>query len=209
MLKSILNLFLFRKKYRKINCHNFTYAVNRFELSHISVGKFTYGGIQINDWGQNDYKVVIGSYCSVGPNTLFLLGSEHNLNTLSTYPLKVKKIKMQKKEAVSKGNIVLKDDVWVGANVIICSGVTIGQGAVVGAGTVVTKDIPPYAIAVGVPAKILKYRFSESLISKLQNVDLVKLLDNVNKNNVSLCYKELTENNFDEVISKLEGNNNE
>ena len=209
MLKSIINMYFFRKTYRKHNSHNFTYATNLFDINHIMVGKYTYGGIKINDWGKNDNKVIIGSYCSIGPNTYFLLGSDHNLNTITTYPLKVKKLKTEEKEAISKGNIELKDDVWVGANVTICSGITIGQGAVIGTGAVVTKDIPPYAIAVGVPAKVIKYRFSEEVITKFLQLDIVSLLDSVSEKNISLFYQEINENNFDEIISKLMEKNNE
>ena len=203
MLKSMIKMYLFRITYRKHNAHNFTHAVNKFELNHISVGKCTYGGIKINDWGINDYKLIIGSYCSIGPNTYFLLGSDHNLNTITSYPLKVKKLGIEKKEAVSKGNIEIADDVWIGANVTICSGIKIGQGAIIGAGAVVTKNIPPYAIAVGVPAKVIKYRFSEGVIKKLLQLNIVDLLDRASENNISLYYQKINEDNFDELISKI------
>ena len=92
MLKSIIKLYFFRRTYRKRNTHNYTHAVNIFDINHITVGKCTYGDIKINDWGKNDNKVIIGNYCSIGPNTYFLLGSDHNLNTITTYPLKVNKL---------------------------------------------------------------------------------------------------------------------
>lgn len=205
MIFSLIRLFIFRRKYRKVNKHNLSHAVNVFNLQHITAGKYTYGGIQINDWGCNDYKVIIGNYCSVGPNVLFLLGSDHNLSTLTTYPLKVKKHHCVSFEANSKGNIVLLDDVWIGANVTICSGVTIGQGAVVAAGAVVTKDVPPYAIVGGVPAKIIKYRFSEEIIKKLSEIDIVELLDKSNTKNLDLFYTKLTEENINFLISNIKG----
>ncbi len=205
MIFTLLKLLLFKKKYRKLNKYNLTHAVNFFDLNHVEVGKWSYGGIQINDWGKDDNKVIIGNYCSIGPNVLFLLGSDHNLNTLTTYPLKVKKLNCVLKEANSKGDIVLADDVWLGANVTICSGVTIGEGAVVAAGTVVTKDVPPYAIVGGVPAKIIKYRFSEKIIKRLTEIDIVELLDKSNTKNLDLFYTKLTEENIDFLISKIKG----
>jgi len=69
--------------------------------------------------------------------------------------------------AISRGDISIGSDVWIGSNVIILSGVTIGDGAVIGAGAVVTKDIPPYAVAAGVPAKVIKSRFSDEDITLL------------------------------------------
>lgn len=72
-----------------------------------------------------------------------------------------------KHEATSKGDIVVKDDVWIGYGSIILSGVHIGQGAVIAAGSVVSHDVPPYAIVGGVPARLIKYRFSEEMTKKL------------------------------------------
>lgn len=205
MIFNYIKLFIFRRKYRKVNNHNFTHAVNMFNLKHIEVGKWSYGGIQINDWGFDEHKVIIGNYCSIGPDVLFLLGSDHNLSTLTTYPLKVKKHHCVSFEANSKGDIVLSDDVWIGANVTICSGVTIGQGSVIATGAVVTKDVPPYAIAGGVPAKIIKCRFSEKLIKKLTKINIGELLDYSNLKNLEYFYTKLTEENIDFLISNIKG----
>jgi serine acetyltransferase len=69
-----------------------------------------------------------------------------------------------------KGNITIGNDVWIGAKSTIMSGVKIGHGAVIGSGSVVAKDVPPYAIVVGNPAKVIKYRFDEQQIKDLQNI---------------------------------------
>ena len=78
-------------------------------------------------------------------------------------------------EGVSKGDIHLDDDVWIGYGATILSGVHIGQGAVIAAGAVVTRDVPPYAVAGGVPAKVIEYRFNEEIISFLLTLDYSKL----------------------------------
>jgi serine acetyltransferase len=94
-------------------------------------------------------------------------------------------------EAFSKGNIVIDDDVWIGYGVTILSGVHIGQGAVVAAGAVVTKDVPPYAIVGGVPAKIIKYRFSPEIIEELMKIDYSKLEEDDIKNHIDDLYSEI------------------
>jgi serine acetyltransferase len=106
-------------------------------------------------------------------------------------------------EATSKGDIIIKDDVWIGANAIILSGVTIGQGALIGAGAVVTKDVPPYAIVGGNPAKVIKYRFSEKVIKKLLEFDFSKLDQNKIKTNIEALYKNITDENVDDVLKAL------
>lgn len=103
------------------------------------------------------------------------------------------------REALSKGDIVIEDDVWVGENALILSGVTIRQGAIVAAGAVVTKDVEPYSIVAGIPAKIIKYRFSEELRKELLNIDIPALFDTFKEDDMTLVYSEL---NFD-ILNKL------
>ena len=94
----------------------------------------------------------------------------------------------EEREAGSKGNIVIKDDVWIGQNAIICSGVTVGQGAVVAAGAIVTKNVEPYAIVAGNPAKVIKYRFEKELRESLINIDIVELFDGFKASEVDDIY---------------------
>lgn len=95
------------------------------------------------------------------------------LDTVTTFPF-TKKFKGVN-EAWSKGPIIVRDDVWIGMNAIVLSGVEIGQGAVIAAGAVVTSNIPPYAIATGVPAKVIKHRFDSQTIDKLLQYDFGKM----------------------------------
>lgn len=183
---------LFQKKYRKLNSHNKTIIMNYCDLSKIVIGKKTYGEIHITDWSFLDTKLRIGSYCSIAPNVQFLLGGEHQINSISTYPFKVYEFGYSR-EAGSKGDIVVKDDVWIGTNAIICSGVIIGQGAIIAAGAVVTKDVEPYAIVGGNPAKVIKYRFDENIRKKLCDINIVELFDRFDINQENLIYSELDE----------------
>lgn len=194
-----LKLRLFRKNYRKQNLHNETIIKDICDLSKIVVGKKTYGEINLQDFSPSKNKLIIGSYCSIGPEVQFLLGVEHQTTSISTYPFKVKVFGAEK-EARSKGNITVKDDVWIGSRAIICSGVTIGQGAIIAAGAIVTKDVEPYAIVGGNPAKVIKYRISEECRKKLLEVDIIKLFDKVTKDNVEMMYKNASDVDLYKVL---------
>ena len=95
---------------------------------------------------------------------------------------------------------MVQDDVWIGANSIICSGVRIGQGAIVAAGAVVTKDVEPYAIVGGNPAKVIKYCFPENIRTKLLGVNIANLFDKLNKNNINLFYSELNNDALEKLL---------
>jgi len=104
--------------------------------------------------------------------------------------------------AISQGDITVDDDLWIGFRSTIMSGVHIGQGAVVAAGAVVTKDVPPYAIVGGVPAKIIKYRFSPEVIEQLLKLDYSKLSDNMIRERIDDLYTSL-EGKSPEEVEKL------
>ena len=131
------------------------YAVAPFLLHHVELGDYSY--FAMNAHAAN---VKIGKFCSIGPNFCCGLGI-HPTDGISTSPYFYRGT-IEEHKSVTIGN-----DVFIGANVTVLDGVVIGDGAVIGAGAVVTKDIPPYAIAVGVPAKVAKYRFKKQTIMKL------------------------------------------
>lgn len=184
-----VNKRLTKLKWRKKNRHNLTQAKTYFDIDAVTVGKFTYGMLNVLTNGTNAH-LTIGDYCSIADNVTFALSAEHSMNTISTYPFKAKLISGEA-EAASKGDITVGDDVWIGNNSLIMSGVNIGQGAVVAAGAVVTKDVPPYAIVGGVPAKVIRYRFDEELIKELLKVDFGKLTVSMIKEHAEDLYKEL------------------
>lgn len=112
--------------------------------------------------------VYIGAFCSIASNVV-IQEYNHNLQKPSTYDVLSHLFDETNTEMVtSKGDIVIEDGVWIGSNSVILSGVHIGRGAVIGAGAVVVNDIPAYAIAVGNPAKVVKYRFSEESIAIIE-----------------------------------------
>jgi len=156
-----------------MNKHNFTNLVSYPQdpkfLEKIKIGNYTYGEINVTMTLNENEMLLIGSLCSIGPRTKFILGSEHHYDTLTTYPFN--SYFFNKKETITKGAIVIGNDVWIGDNVTILSGVTIGQGAVIGAGSVVAKDIPPYSICYGNPVIVAKKRFSDKVIEKLMKID--------------------------------------
>ena len=111
----------------------------------------------------------------------------------------------EKGEALTKGPIILEDDVWVGEDVMFLSGVKVGKGAVIAARSVVVKDIPPYSIVGGNPAKVIKYRFAQGIIDKLINIDLSKFDKNLVEENLYELYQNIDENNIDDIILKING----
>jgi virginiamycin A acetyltransferase len=126
-----------------------------------------------------DENVIIGKYCTFGPEVMFFPSMIHLPTTdfqhkvISTYPL-LSEIQRKEKMNLPKGawkeGIVIGNDVWIGARAIILAGVQIGDGAVIGAGAVVTQDVPAYAISGGVPAKIIRKRFSQQQIDSLLKI---------------------------------------
>ena len=197
----MIKLFLFKRKWRRLNKHNQTFPVDLFPLSVVEVGRYSYGGLKALSFGEG-YKVKIGDFCSIGPNVLFVLKADHPVDYISTFPFKVK-VMGESFEATSKGDIVIADDVWIGANVTILSGVHVGQGAVIAAGALINKDVPPYAIMGGVPAKVIKFRFDENTVNKLVEVDYSKLEYNSIKEKINTLYTPITENNLEDIINEL------
>lgn len=122
----------------------------------------------------NQDKLVIGKFCSIACGAKFLFNSaNHTLSSLSTYPFPLffEEWNLEKKAVTqawdNKGDIIVGNDVWIGYEAVILAGVHIGDGAVIGTRAVVTKDVPPYTIVGGVPAKPIKKRFPEKTISML------------------------------------------
>ncbi len=142
------------------------------------VGRNTYAGKNVNVLNS---ETTIGSFCSFSQN-IMIGPAEHPLTYLSTSPCFYTCLfgwKKRKNEVMGMRPCHVGNDVWVGCNVFIKEGVTIGDGAAIGAGAVVVKDVPPYAVVGGVPAKVIKYRFDEKTIKELLELKWWELDDNI------------------------------
>ena len=210
-MNALINKIRLRKLkqyWRKKNKHNFTVlGANYYTLNYdreikqgiVSVGNWTYGTINFSSFGNPKEKLIIKDYCSIGGEVLFLLGGDHNYNTCSTYPFDVKVLGC-KTQAITKGSIIVESDVWIGQRSTILSGVHIGQGAVVAACSVVTKDVPPYAIVGGNPAKIIKYRFPEEIIKELLKIDYKSITKTQIENKKNWLNTEVKDSNIEDIL---------
>lgn len=156
--------------------------LSRCEHSYISPKAKIYRQVKLDHSKVEDYTYIapgsrilyasIGKYCSIGRDCSIGLGL-HPLDLKSTSPLFISKHNALGKSWVNDNlfkeykQIYIGNDVWIGEKASIMGGVKIGDGAVIGTGAIVTKDVPPYAIAVGIPAKIIRYRFSQEIIKRL------------------------------------------
>lgn len=165
------------------------YLKNVVENSNIEIGDYTIYNDFIHDprefqknnvlyhYPINKDRLIIGKFCSIACGVKFLFNSaNHKMASLSTYtfPLFFEEWGLKKENVAQawdqKGDIMIGNDVWIGYEAVILSGVTIGDGAVIGCRAVVTKDIPPYTIVGGVPAKPIRKRFDEETIKELQKI---------------------------------------
>lgn len=180
IIKLIKNILAIKKYNKKNSCHITSYTINLEQLQ--DVGKEVRinkgcifpdpnGKISIGDYSYINsgylYNCVIGKYCSIGQNVSLGPG-EHCINHLSTFP--IKNLVLGEKDLTEfKTSLpaIIGNDVWIGNNAVILQGIKIGNGAIIAAGAVVTKDVEPYAIVGGVPAKVIKKRFDEITIQKL------------------------------------------
>ncbi len=144
----------------------------QYESAFISVGDFTYGVPKIYAWDEGA-KLVIGKFCSIAENVIIMLGGDHRTDWNTTYPFNAllpESFGYIKGHPSTKGDIIIGNDVWIAQGAKIMSGVTIGDGAVIAANAVVTKNVKPYEIVGGVPARVIKKRFSRKTIQVLEEI---------------------------------------
>lgn len=173
MLRKLFN-------FRKLRQSSDDPALDRVVLicgKPVSVGRCTYGYEDATIFWAGDSDITIGRFCSISSRLKLYCGGNHRTDWLSTYPFghnifynspyPFNKTKPVKGHPDTNGNICIGNDVWIGSDVTIMSGVTIGDGAVIAANSHVVSNIPPYAIAGGNPAKVIRYRFAPEIINRL------------------------------------------
>ena len=153
-----------RKKIRKLPALHQGKA--RFVQKYGNRYKFgvgSYGMPIIHDWDEGS-SLEIGSYCSIASNVQIFLGGNHRAEWVTTFPFPamVEETRSIENYGVSRGSVVIGSDVWLCSGCMILSGVTIGHGAIVAAGAVVSRDVEPYAVVAGNPARVIKWRFDEA-----------------------------------------------
>ncbi|SIT24396.1 CatB-related O-acetyltransferase [Chryseobacterium gambrini] len=192
-------------QWRLNNKNNYTsLGKNISDLNKIKVGKYSYGSINAQSFENPNEKLLIGNFVSIASNVCFILGGNHQIDTFTTFPLKTFFEKLSPlQDATTRGEIVVEDEVWIGTNVIVMSGVTIGKGAIVAAGSVVTKNVSPFSIVGGNPAKFIKWRIPEELIESRMNVNLIDFNIDFIKQNMDTFYKKIDQ----EVLEKIKSKN--
>lgn len=158
--------------WRKSNGHNYTSIGNVFPIEKVRVGRFSYGELNVFSFSNDvNESLTIGNCVSIASHVHFLLGGQHFFHRISTFPFRTFFLKEMGYDAYSTGPIIVEDDVWIGHGACILSGVRIGKGAVIGAYALVNKEVMPYEIVGGVPAKHIKFRFSPMHIAHAQSLD--------------------------------------
>ncbi len=137
-------------------------------MGELTKGRYTYGDPIRRGTGNT---VTIRQFCSIATSVIMDGGFSHNSHFISTFPFhQFPQLSSLPSNIVIKGDIIVGNDVWIGEGAVIMSGVTIGDGAVIGMRAIVSKDVPPYAVVVGAPQKILRYRFYDHEIQALLNI---------------------------------------
>lgn len=172
-----------RSKYPIAGYDKLIFLNNIVQASNIFIGDYTYFDDPKNgpekflennvlyNHQLNKTKLIIGKFCALAAETKFIMAGNHKLDAFSTYPFPVFKKGWEKayitEDLPSRGDIVVGNDVWFGYDSLIMPGVKIGHGAIIGTRTVVTKEVPPYAVVVGNPGRIVKKRFDDKTIERL------------------------------------------
>lgn len=143
------------------------------EAGLLEIGKHTYGKIVVDAYEGSESKITIGKYCSISRDVRFINGGIHPVDWVSLYPFRIRwnqEGAYKDGMPTTKGPIHVMNDVWIGTGTTIFSGVTIGDGAIIMAGSIVSKDVPPFTIVGGIPARVIRPRFSLEEIEALQKI---------------------------------------
>ncbi|MFA7361210.1 MAG: CatB-related O-acetyltransferase [Candidatus Kapaibacterium sp.] len=180
-LNSLIKNYLIEKKNQNLhigymshveNCNfgKYVYISEHDSIQNVSIGDFSYVGNKTSILNSR-----IGKFCSIA-NNVFIGPGKHPVNFVSLHPIFYRDNSRAgytfttELEYDEYGSVEIENDVWIGTNTIIMPGVKISNGAIIAAGAIVTKNIPPFAIAGGIPAKVIKFRFDDSTVKYLQEI---------------------------------------
>lgn len=204
------------------NIKTLTYIKPTIKNPNIQVGEFSYfGDVNFEEHVTHHYdfigdKLIIGKFCQIAAGVNFIMnGANHKMNSVTTYPFYIFKDWHQTPPPLSelplKGDTVVGNDVWIGPNVTVMPGIKIGDGAIIGANSTVTKNVAPYTIVAGNPAKFIRKRFDDELINLLEKLkwwdlsleeikNIISILNNSDLDFVKEKLKEILENkNLEEL----------
>lgn len=186
----------------------------RVEFSDVSKHAKVWGGSKLYYSSLGDYSYVgrhsrltytdVGKFCSIAGESIIGMGT-HTIDNISTSSIFTERHNGTGQSWTSVNvvepyrKVKIGNDVWIGSRAMVMGGVTIGDGAVVGAGAIVTRDVPPYAVVAGVPAKIIKYRFSEEIRQAMEEITWWDKSDDILRDNMSLFQEPMS----DGLVSRL------
>jgi len=172
------------ENYSAVQLCLYTYSTlpDNEKAKNLQVGASSYGQVTVGQFGYvaREQSITVGKYCSIAHSVMFNKGPNHRMDWITQFPFLLNSrlltntkpealdpVRDGREDTVCEGPIVIGNDVWIGYGATIMANVTIGDGAVIASNAIVTKDVPPYAVVGGVPAKIIKYRFDPETIEKL------------------------------------------
>lgn len=178
---------------------------NFIKASNIHVGDYTYFDDRrygpehfeeynvLYNYDFSKVKLVIGKFCAIAAETRFIMTGDHKLDAISTYPFPIFgngwESSFNIHDLPVKGDIIVGNDVWFGYDSLVMNGVTIGNGAIIAARAVVVKDVPAYSIVAGNPAKVVKMRFDDKTIERLQKIAWWNWnIEKINKHLKLICH---------------------
>lgn len=160
------------------------------ESHGFEIGDYSYGGFGVHIWDTSS-RLIMGKFCSVGGGVELIFGGNHRVDWVTTYPFSALSHFWPEASHIvghpaGQGDIRIGNDVWIGLKAMILPGVTIGDGAAIAAGSVVTRDVPPYAIAGGNPARVIRFRFEPDIVDALLKLQWWEWPDDVLKRKMPL-----------------------
>ena len=194
------------------NVKTVTYIKPTITRANIQVGEFSYfGDVNFEEHVTHHYdfngdKLIIGKFCQIAAGVNFIMnGANHKMNSVTTFPFYIFEDWHQNPPPLSelpiKGDTIIGNDVWIGQNVTIMPGVNVGDGAIIGANSTVARDVEPYTIVAGNPAKFIRKRFDDELIELLEKVkwwdmditEIQNIIPILNDGNLSVVREKLKE----------------